>query len=152
MAYFPLLILSGWDDFTVDERKISLQAQMETLITHDMLHLKKHPEQREIRDFPLRYMMKKRPQEIDEWWDVQHCIDMGGGDCKDFSAWMVASLRLASTADCYPWITSHIYEDPDNAGPPVTLYHVRVRVHDQILDPSAWFGMPSTVSYSELRA
>lgn len=152
MAYYPLLVLTGWDEFTNDERKISLQAQMENLITHDMLHLKKHPEQREIRDFPLQYVMKQRPNDVDEWWDVQACIDRGGGDCKDFSAWMCAALRLSSTADVYPWITDHVYEDPDGNGPPVTLYHVRVRVHDQILDPSAWFGMPAQVSYRELRS
>ncbi len=150
--YKPLLRLRAWDEFTVDERKISLQAQMESLITHNLLYFKKHPEIGDIEEFPLRYVMKPRPQDVDDWWDVPEVIARGAGDCKDFSAWMVAQYRYRSMADVYPWITDHVYEDPDGQGPPVTLYHVRVRVHEQILDPSAYFGMPTVVSYAELRA
>lgn len=150
--YLPLLRLRGWDEFTVDERKISLQAQLESLVTHNILYLKKHPDLPDISEFPLQYIMKKRPHDVDDWYDIPEVIARGGGDCKDFTAWMVAQYRFRSIADVYPWITDHVHEDPTGNGPPVTLYHVRVRVHDQVLDPSAWFGMPSVVSYDELRA
>ncbi len=150
--YLPLLRLRAWDDFNIEERKISLQAQMESLITHNILFLKKNPHLGDITSYPLKYVMKQRPNDVDDWWDIPEVLARGAGDCKDFSAWMVGQLRYRAIADVYPWITSHVYEDPDGEGPPVTLYHVRVRVHDQILDPSAWFGMPSTVDYDELRS
>ena len=150
--YLPLLRLRAWDEFNIEERKISLQCQMESLIAHNILWIKKHPDLGDIETYPLRYVMKPRPGDVDDWWDIPEVIARGAGDCKDFSAWMVAHYRYRSIADCYPWITSHVYEDPQNQGPPVTLYHVRVRVHDEVLDPSAWFGMPSQVSYDELRS
>lgn len=149
--YLPLLRLRAWDEFNVEERKISLQAQLESLITHNILYLKRHPGLPEITSFNLKYVMKKRPNDVDDWWDIPECVARSGGDCKDFSAWMVAWYRFHSIADVYPWITDHVYDDPSGNGPPVTLYHVRVRVHEQILDPSAWFGMPTVVSYDELR-
>ncbi len=125
---------------------------MEALITHNILFLKKHPELGDITDYDLQYFMKTRPGDLDAWYDIPQILALGGGDCKDFSAWMCAQMRFRSVADCYPWITDHVYQDPSGNGPPVTLYHVRVRVHDKIYDPSAWFGMPEVVSYDELRA
>ncbi|MHB2027566.1 MAG: hypothetical protein ACYCPT_01960 [Acidimicrobiales bacterium] len=151
--YLPKLELRGWNEYTVQERKISLAHQCESLIAHNVIYIRKHPELLHMYDYPLKYIMKKRPGDIDSWQDIPQTIALGGGDCKDFSCWLVAWERcMREYFPVHPWITDHEYKDPEGRRPPITLYHVRVQLGTHIEDPSAHFGMPTQVSYDELRA
>lgn len=154
--YLPKLELRGWSDFTIEERKISLSALCEAMITHNMIWLRKNPNTPHLYDpsLGIQYELKRRPGNLDAWADIPQVIARGMGDCKDFTCWLVALYRLQRISyGIYPVITDHQFRDPDGNGPPVTLYHVRVGIgHDHIEDPSAELGMPYSVSYEELVA
>lgn len=158
--YLPKLELRGWNEFTIEERKISLSALCEAMITHNMIWLRKNPGCPHLYDClsqfgkPITYELKRRPGNLDAWSDIPQVIARGMGDCKDFSCWLVALYRLQRVSyGIYPVITDHQYDDPSGNGPPITLYHVRVGIgHDHIEDPSAVLGMPYSVSYGELAA
>lgn len=153
--YLPKLELRGWDEFEVEERKIALSSLCEALISHNMIYIRRHPELLSMYSYPLRYHLKKRPGDLDSWQDIAQTLALGGGDCKDFSCWLVAQLRCnRAYSQVTPLITDHVYEDPSGKGPPVTLYHVRVLIAsiNHVEDPSAYFGMPDRVSYAELRS
>jgi hypothetical protein len=72
-------------------------------------------------------------------------------NCKDFACWRVAELRNAGYDDVFPHIKVSYHEDPSGREPMMTVYHIQVRVHDIIEDPSALLGMPKAVSYDQLR-
>ncbi len=149
--YLPKLELAGWDEYTVEERKISLRSLCEHFITHNMIWLRKHRPFPALYDIGPRYVMKVRPNMLDAWQDIPQTIRLGSGDCKDFVNWEAARLRMEGIDDVYPYITDSTFEDQTGQGrPSVTLYHVRLRVHDWIEDPSAKLGMPSATTYDEI--
>lgn len=72
--------------------------------------------------------------------------------CKDFACWRIAELRHAGYDDVYPHIKVSYHEDPRGLEPAMTVYHIQVRIHETIEDPSAILGMPQHVTYDQLRA
>lgn len=153
--YLPKLELRGWSEFTIEERKISLNALCESLITHNMIYLRRNPNTPHLYDTGVVYELKRRPGNLDAWQDIPQVLARGMGDCKDFSCWLVALYRLQRISyGIYPVITDHVYNDPSGNGPPITLFHVRVGIGNGefIEDPSAELGMPYSVSYQDLVA
>ena len=155
--YLPKLELRGWNEFTIEERKISLNALCEAMITHNMIWLRRNPNTPHLYDpsLGIQYELKRRPGNLDAWADIPQVIARGMGDCKDFTCWLVALYRLQRISyGIYPVITDHVYRDPYGGGPPITLYHVRVGIGngEHIEDPSAILGMPYQVSYEDLVA
>ena len=73
-----------------------------------------------------------------------------GSNCKDFACWRIAELRHAGYDDVYPHIKVSYHQDPSGHDPMMTVYHIQVRIHDIIEDPSAILGMPKNVSYEQL--
>lgn len=67
------------------------------------------------------------------------------------NCWRIAELRNQGYADVYPHVKVSYHEDPSGQEAMLTVYHIQVRIHDIIEDPSAILGMPSRVSYAELR-
>jgi hypothetical protein len=72
-------------------------------------------------------------------------------NCKDFACWRIAELRNKGYDDVYPHIKVSYHDDPRGQEPPMTVYHIQVRIHDTIEDPSAVLGMPTHVTYDQLR-
>ena len=89
---------------------------------------------------------------LDSWQDIPATLALGSGDCKDFACWRVAELRHAGYDDVYPHIKRSVHPDPNGVDMPMTVYHIQVRIHEDIEDPSAILGMPSHVTYEQLRA
>lgn len=77
---------------------------------------------------------------------------VNGHNCKDFACWRVAELRHQGYDDVYPHIKVSYHPDPNGREPPMTVYHIQVRIHEHIEDPSAILGMPEHVTYEQLRA
>jgi hypothetical protein len=73
-------------------------------------------------------------------------------NCKDFACWRVAELRHRGYDDVMPYIKVSYHPDPRGIDKPMTVYHIQVRIHDEIEDPSALLGMPTQVTYDQLRA
>jgi hypothetical protein len=67
------------------------------------------------------------------------------------NCWRIAELRNAGYDDVYPHIKVSYHNDPSGREPPMTVYHIQVRIHETIEDPSAILGMPTQVSYDQLR-
>jgi len=67
------------------------------------------------------------------------------------NCWRVAELRNAGYDDVYPHIKVSYHEDPSRREPMMTVYHIQVRIHDIIEDPSAILGMPKSVTYEQLK-
>lgn len=68
------------------------------------------------------------------------------------NCWRIAELRDAGYDDVYPHIKVSTHPDPKGIEPPMTVYHIQVRIHETIEDPSAILGMPTQVTYEQLRA
>ncbi len=67
------------------------------------------------------------------------------------NCWRVAELRNQGYDDVCPHIKVSHHPDPKGIEPPMTVYHIQVRIHDIIEDPSAILGMPTNVTYEQLR-
>ncbi len=84
----------------------------------------------------------------------KHEVFAGGlllAQCKDFACWRIAELRQKGYDDVTPYIKVSYHEDPTGQQPMMTVYHIQVRCHNVIEDPSAILGMPSHVTYDQLR-
>ena len=68
------------------------------------------------------------------------------------NCWRIAELRNQGYDDVYPHIKVSYHHDPRGVEPPMTVYHIQVRIHETIEDPSAILGMPTNVTYDQLRA
>jgi hypothetical protein len=71
--------------------------------------------------------------------------------CKDFACWRIAELRHAGYDDVFPHIKVTTVPDPKGVEPDMTVYHIQVRIHETIEDPSAVLGMPTNATYDQLR-
>lgn len=155
--YQPRFDLRCFDDFSalpgqegVQRKLVVLRALLEALVIADWQYLEVHPGTPSIYDFRPRYVVKQRPGGVDSWQDLPETMLLGSGDCKDFACIRVAERRKAGIDDVSPFIKVAYYPDPSSQGPPLTIYHIQVREHDRIDDPSARLGMPKSVSYAEL--
>lgn len=128
-----------------------LRALIEALVVADWNYLLENPNTPALYDANLRYALKVRPAGLDSWQDIPQCIYLGSADCKDLSAWRIAELRNQGYDDVFPRIKVSYHQDPKGIEPTMTVYHVQVRIRDVIEDPSAILGMPTNVTYDQLR-
>lgn len=150
--YTPKMELSGFSTLPSQRKQIVLRGFLEALIHADRQYLEENPYTGSIYDVAPRYVLKVRPMGLDSWQDIPRTIELGSGDCKDFAAWRIAELRNAGYDDVYPHIKVSYHKDPRGIEPPMTVYHIQVRIHETIEDPSAILGMPTQVTYDQLRA
>lgn len=154
--YRPGFELSGFDTLTVQRKQIVLRALLEALVVADWNYIW-HREQSGHGSLPSiytiapQYVLKVRPAGIDSWQDIPRTLELGSGDCKDFACWRIAELRHVGYDDVFPHIKVTTIPDPKGIEPPMTVYHIQVRVHEIIEDPSAVLGMPTSASYDQLR-
>jgi hypothetical protein len=80
--------------------------------------------------------------EQDDWKDLVRCLDTGTGSCNSLVAWRVAEL-LENGMEAGPYIHTEVLMTPDG---PFDQFHVVCWVgeRDQLEDPSAVLGMPSS--------
>lgn len=153
MMYTPKIELAGFSTLPSHRKQIILRNFLEALACADWCYLEEHPDTPSIYDClgSDAYVLKVRPMGLDSWQDIPRTLELGSGDCKDFACWRVAELRKAGYDDVTPFIKVSVHEDPTGQEPPMTVYHIQVRIHDIIEDPSAILGMPTQVSYDQLR-
>lgn len=150
--YTPKFELESFSTLPVQRKQIVLRAALEFLIVADWNFIWEQG-----RDFPSlyhfapQYVLKVRPAGLDSWQDIPRTLELQSGDCKDFACWRIAELRNAGYDDVYPHIKVSYHQDPRGIDPPMTVYHIQVRIHEMIEDPSAILGMPNHVTYDQLR-
>lgn len=150
--YTPKFELDGFSTLPTQRKQIVLRAFLEALVVADWNYLLENPGTGSIYDVGPQYVLKVRPMGLDSWQDIPRTIELGSGDCKDFACWRIAELRNAGYDDVYPHIKVSYHNDPRGVEPPMTVYHIQVRIHETIEDPSAILGMPTSVTYEQLRA
>jgi hypothetical protein len=158
MMYTPKFELSGFSTLPPNRKETVLNGFLEALICANWNYI--IDEERKGRPVPSiydclapnAYVLKVRPMGLDSWQDIPTTIQLGSGDCKDFAAWRVAELRHAGYNDVACFIKPSVHPDPKGIEPDMTVYHIQVRVYDVIEDPSALLGMPTNVTYDQLRA
>lgn len=154
--YLPKFELLSFSFLPPERKKIVLRALLEALCTTDWQWLEWYREQYKekfpsLYDYAPQYVLKVRPGGLDSWQDIPDTIALGSGDCKDFAMWRVAELRARGIDAVYPVIKEQTVPDPNGVEPPMTVYHIQVSVNGEIEDPSAILGMPTNVSYDDLR-
>jgi hypothetical protein len=149
--YTPKLELLSFSTLPVQRKQIVLRALLECLIVADWNYILEHPDLPSLYEFAPKYVLKVRPGGLDSWQDIAQTIALGSADCKDLACWRIAELRNAGYDDVYPHIKVSYHQDPAGRDPVMTVYHIQVRIHDIIEDPSAILGMPKHVSYDQLR-
>jgi hypothetical protein len=154
--YRPGFELCGFDTLTVQRKQVVLRALLEALVVADWNFIWHREQSGEgvlpsIYEIGPRYVLKVRPAGIDSWQDIPRTLELGSGDCKDFSCWRIAELRHAGYDDVFPHIKVSTVPDPKGIEPDMTVYHIQVRVHETIEDPSAVLGMPTNATYDQLR-
>jgi len=151
--YTPKFELEGFSTLPTQRKQIVLRGFLEALICADWNYLEENPHTPSIYNVlgPDAYVLKVRPMGLDSWQDIPRTMQLGSGDCKDFACWRIAELRKAGYDDVYPHIKVSYHPDPNGIEPPMTVYHIQVRIHEDIEDPSAILGMPQHVTYAELR-
>lgn len=154
--YLPKFELATFSFLPPERKKIILRAMLEALICTDWQFLEWYKEEfgqrfPSLYQYAPQYVLKVRPGGLDSWQDIPDTIALQSGDCKDFACWRVAELRSLGVDDVYPKIIEQTYPDPSGNGPPMTVYHIQVRIGERTEDPSAILGMPSSVSYDQLR-
>lgn len=150
--YTPKFELLSFSSLPVQRKQVVLRAALEFLIVANWNYILENPDLPSLYDFAPQYILKVRPAGLDSWQDIPQTIALGSGDCKDFACWRIAELRHRGYDDVMPYIKVSYHPDPRGAEPPMTVYHIQVRIHDQIEDPSAILGMPQSVTYEQLRA
>lgn len=156
--YTPKFELEGFSILPPSRKEIVLRAFLEALVVANWNYIidqeRKGNPVPSIYDClgPNAYVLKVRPMGLDSWQDIPATLALGSGDCKDFACWRVAELRHAGYDDVYPHIKRSVHPDPNGVDMPMTVYHIQVRIHEDIEDPSAILGMPSHVTYEQLRA
>jgi hypothetical protein len=149
--YLPKFELKSFSSLPVQRKQIVLRALLEALVVADWNYLLENPGLPSVYDIAPQYVLKVRPSGLDAWQDIAQTIALGSGDCKDFACWRIAELRNKGYDDVYPHIKVSYHDDPRGQEPPMTVYHIQVRIHDTIEDPSAVLGMPTHVTYDQLR-
>lgn len=149
--YQPKFELLSFASLPVQRKQIVLRAALEFLIVADWNYIWENPGLPSLYHFAPQYILKVRPAGLDSWQDIPQTIALGSGDCKDFACWRIAELRHAGYDDVYPHIKVSYHADPKGVDGTMTVYHIQVRIHDTIEDPSAILGMPTAVTYEQLR-
>ena len=149
--YTPKFELRSFQTLPVQRKQIVLRAALEFLVVADWNFIFENQDLPSLYEFAPRYVLKVRPAGLDSWQDIPQTIELSSGDCKDFACWRIAELRHAGWDDVYPHIKVSYHPDPSGVEPMMTVYHIQVRIHDTIEDPSAILGMPSQVTYDQLR-
>ena len=149
--YTPKFELRSFLSLPVQRKQIVLRAALEFLIVADWNYILENPDTPSLYAYAPQYILKVRPAGLDSWQDIPQTISLGSGDCKDFACWRIAELRNQGYDDVYPHIKVSYHPDPRGVEPVMTVYHIQVRIHDIIEDPSAVLGMPEHVSYEQLR-
>jgi|SRR5208337_3728956 len=156
MMYTPKFELSGFSTLPTQRKQIVLRGFLEALVVANWNYILDMKEKGQsipsIYNIAPQYVLKVRPMGLDSWQDIPTTIELGSGDCKDFACWRIAELRDAGYDDVYPHIKVSTHPDPKGIEPPMTVYHIQVRIHETIEDPSAILGMPTSVTYEQLRA
>lgn len=154
--YTPKFELSGFSTLPTQRKQIVLRGFLEALVVANWNYILDMKEKGQsipsIYNIAPQYVLKVRPMGLDSWQDIPTTIELGSGDCKDFACWRIAELRDAGYDDVYPHIKVSTHPDPKGIEPPMTVYHIQVRIHETIEDPSAILGMPTSVTYEQLRA
>lgn len=149
--YTPKFELLSFASLPVQRKQVVLRAAIEFLIVADWNFILENPGLPSLYDFAPQYVLKVRPAGLDSWQDIPQTIALGSADCKDLAAWRCAELRHQGYDDVMPYIKVTYHEDPHGVDQTMTVYHVQVRIHDKIEDPSAILGMPTNVTYEQLR-
>ena len=150
--YTPKFELLSFSSLPVQRKQVVLRAALEFLIVANWNYIIENPDLPSLYDFAPQYILKVRPAGLDSWQDIPQTIALGSGDCKDFACWRIAELRQRGYDDVMPFIKVSYHADPRGIEQPMTVYHIQVRKHDEIEDPSAILGMPQSVTYDQLRA
>jgi predicted transglutaminase-like cysteine proteinase len=106
-----------------------VQALVDALTLTNVGYLREHTRTPALYNSGVYYCKDERGKEK-QWWDIPAVLAHGCADCKALAAWRAAELIVAG----YP------------AEPLVTtrdgnLFHVVVRIGNQVEDPSALLGM-----------
>jgi hypothetical protein len=141
--------LASMDLLPIQDRQNMLHALVEALAWADTVWLKRNPGTPPLYQVAPSYHLKVRPMSIDYWDDIPTVMSLGGGDCKDFTAWRIAELRHNGAAMVVPEI-KHVRQRGPN-GDVIDLWHVYVRQGARTEDPSRILGMPTQVPWSQLR-
>jgi hypothetical protein len=150
--YTPKFELSSFSTLPTQRKQIVLRGFLEALVVADWNYLIENPGLPSLYEAAPQYVLKVRPMGLDSWQDIQRTLELGSGDCKDFACWRIAELRHAGYDDVYPHIKVSYHNDPRGVEPPMTVYHIQVRIHETLEDPSAILGMPAHVTYDQLRS
>ena len=148
--YLPKFELLTFDILPPQRKLVVLRALLEALVIADWQYLEMCPNTPSLYQLGAQYVLKQRPFGLDSWQDIPQIINLRTGDCKDFACMRVAELRKQGYDDVTPFILYKQYKDPTGVRPPINVFHIQVRIHDSIEDPSAILGMPQAVSYDEL--
>lgn len=148
--YLPKFELLSFDILPFQRKLVVLRGLLEALVIADWQYLEMCPNTPSLYALGAKYVLKQRPFGLDSWQDIPQIINLRTGDCKDFACMRVAELRKQGFDDVAPYVLHREYPDPTGKGPPINVFHVQVRIHDQIEDPSAILGMPPSVSYEQL--
>jgi hypothetical protein len=121
--------LSAFGGLGPREATAVVQSLVNALTQTNVGYLREHRRVPALYDSGVYYCKDERGKEK-QWWDIPMVIANGCADCKALAAWRAAELIVAG----YP------------AEPIVTtrdglLFHVIVRVANQVEDPSALLGM-----------
>lgn len=150
MSYTAGFRLASMDLLPINCRQNILHALVEALTWANTQWLIQHPETPPLYQIAPSYHLKVRPMTIDFWDDIPTVMSLGGGDCKDFTAWRIAELRKNGAAMVVPEIKHLQQRGPD--GTILDLWHVYVRQGAKTEDPSRILGMPTQVSWNQLKS
>lgn len=148
--YQPLFQLTSFEHFPLPRRCNAIRAMLEALIAIDRQWLEEVPNTPLLYEAFPQYIVKPRPLNLDSWQDIARTLETRTGDCKDFACWRVAELRHRGYTDVSCFIKSAVIPDPQNLRPPMTVYHIQVRIEDKIEDPSLILGMPTNLGYNDI--
>lgn len=148
--YLPKFELLSFDILPWQRKLAVLRAMLEALVIANWQYLEMNPNTPALYAMAPRYVFKTRPFGLDAWQDIPQTINLRSGDCKDFACWRVAELRKAGYDDVTPYVLHQTYKDPTGQGPDINVFHIQVRIHDRIEDPSAILGMPMGATYEQL--
>ena len=149
--YQPKGELLCFEHFELPRRCNSIRALLEAFVAIDRQWLEEYPSTPLLYQAVPKYIIKPRPLNLDSWQDIPRTIQLQTGDCKDFACWRVAELRHSGkVTDCAPFIKTAVIPDPQGIRPPMTVYHIIVRIEDRFEDPSAILGMPTNIGYNDI--
>ncbi len=121
--------LSAFGGLRPEDAVRVVQALVDALTITDVGYLHEHTRTPALYQSGVYYCRDERGKEK-QWWDIPAVLANGCADCKALAAWRAAELIVAGHA-----AEPYVFTRDGN------LFHVVVRVGNQVEDPSAILGM-----------